>query len=223
MKHGALYPQNIAGLSLGNRRQIYRAGVKRWMDVALTLLVAPLVLPLVLTLWCFVRIDGGTGFFGHRRIGADGCEFRCWKLRTMEPDAEFRLMEHLSADARAAQEWAENHKLKHDPRVTLLGKVLRKTSMDELPQLWNVLKGDMSLVGPRPVPRAELNKYRGSEWAYFGNLPGITGLWQINRRNTISYDERVHLDVEYFNRAGFWFDLGILLRTPWAIIRKTGI
>jgi len=201
----------------------YRHGVKRRMDILLTAALAPLLLPAIGILWFLVRLDGNPGFFGHWRVGQKGRSFKCWKLRSMVPDAEARLREFLATNPAAAREWSANFKLANDPRVTRLGRFLRRTSLDELPQFWNVIRGEMSLVGPRPVPREELRKYSGSEWAYFAFLPGITGLWQISGRNRISYDDRVRMDVSYLLKAGFWFDLNVLFRTVSVVLKKTGV
>lgn len=200
----------------------YRDGPKRWLDIAGVMVLCPLVAPVVALLWVAVRSTGGPGFFGQERVGLDGAPFRCWKLRTMVPDAEARLAVHLATDPAAAREWAETHKLRDDPRVTRLGRVLRRTSLDELPQFWNVLRGEMSLVGPRPVPRAELAAYRGQEWAYLICRPGLTGLWQVGGRNAVSYAERVRLDLRYLLVAGLRTDLAVLCRTPLAMLRGTG-
>lgn len=140
----------------------------------------------------------------------------------MVPDAEDRLLAHLMANPDAALEWRENFKLEDDPRVTRFGRFLRRTSLDELPQIWNVLSGDMSFVGPRPIVAAELDKYSPRTWAYFGSKPGITGVWQVSGRNDISYDMRVQMDAKYLDQASFWFDLGIMARTAFAVWRRTG-
>ncbi|RMD88924.1 MAG: sugar transferase [Alphaproteobacteria bacterium] len=200
----------------------YQDGPKRRLDIAGVLLMAPLALPLIAVLWLLVRLDGGPGFFGHWRVGRDGRAFRCWKLRSMVPDAEARLEALLASDPLLRAEWRAGFKLTRDPRVTRLGRFLRKTSLDELPQLWNVLRGEMSLVGPRPVPRAELAAYGGYAWAYLECRPGLTGLWQVSGRNDTSYEERIRLDVSYLARAGLGTDLAILARTPLAVIGCTG-
>lgn len=201
----------------------YRDGMKRALDLAGVVLLAPVAVPLVALLWCAVRLSGGPGFFAHERVGLGGAPFRCWKLRTMVPDAEARLRLHLAADPAAALEWAQSYKLRSDPRVTRLGRVLRKTSLDELPQLWNVLRGEMSLVGPRPVPRCELAEYGDAAWAYLLCRPGLTGFWQTGGRNAVSYDERIRMDMRYLLEAGPLTDLGLILVTPVAMLRRTGL
>lgn len=201
----------------------YREGPKRWLDLLGVCLLLPVVLPVVLACWLAIRADGGPGFFGHWRVGQEGRRFRCWKLRSMVPDAEARLAAHLARNPAAAREWAETYKLRRDPRITRLGRVLRKTSLDELPQLWNVAMGEMSLVGPRPVTEAELAEYAGYEWAYLACRPGLTGLWQVSGRNRVGYADRVRMDVAYLMRAGLAADLAILARTPREVLRRSGV
>ncbi len=222
MKHENFtdWPDARIGRRLAFHRYVTRG--KRVLDVAGVLVLAPVAVPLVAVLWGAVRLDGGPGFFGHDRVGREATQFRCWKLRTMCVDAPARLRAHLKRDPGAAREWAQNYKLKDDPRVTRLGRILRKTSLDELPQLWNVLRGEMSLVGPRPVPEAELEEYRGFEWAYLMCRPGITGVWQVSGRNDVSYAERVKMDVGYVLNARLRTDLEVLWKTIGAVVKRTG-
>ncbi|MBI1417900.1 MAG: sugar transferase [Limimaricola sp.] len=201
---------------------LYASVGKRIFDIAFALALVPVVVPVVSVVWLVARKDGGPGFFGHKRVGKDGKEFICWKLRTMVPDAEEVLKDLLAADPGAAKEWAETHKLRKDPRITRIGRALRKSSLDELPQLWNVLRGDMSFVGPRPVPRDELRKYGAAIPAYCSLRPGITGLWQVSGRNDVSYDDRVAMDVGYASRSNFLLDLWIIIGTVGAVFRRTG-
>ncbi|UWQ53688.1 sugar transferase [Leisingera caerulea] len=200
----------------------YSRSGKRIFDILFALLLLPVLVPVILILWGVVRLDGGPGFFGHTRVGQNGKPFKCWKLRSMVVDAESRLQGHLDTNPEAAAEWERDHKLTNDPRINRLGRILRKTSLDELPQIWNVLKGEMSFVGPRPIVTKELPKYGRCASAYLAQRPGITGLWQISGRNDISYDERVALDVAYLHRLGFFKDLNIILRTGAAVLRRTG-
>lgn len=200
----------------------YRDGPKRLLDRTLICLTLPISVPLIGLLWLLVRLDGGAGFFGHQRVGLDGHVFTCWKLRTMVPNARERLRKHLASNRRAARQWAQYYKLDKDPRITWIGRFLRATSLDELPQLWNVWRGEMSLVGPRPVPREELIEYAGFERAYFTYRPGITGLWQVSGRNAVSYPVRVSMDLRYSVSAGIWTDLGILGRTIWVVLSGNG-
>lgn len=195
---------------------------KRGCDL---LLAALLLLPvaIVIGLLCLlVRRDGGPAFFGHRRVGRDSRLFLCWKIRTMVPDAETVLQRHLADTPEAAAEWDRDRKLDADPRITPLGRFLRKTSLDELPQLWNVLRGDMSFVGPRPVTEPELARYRGHAWCYLALQPGITGLWQVSGRNDLTYDERVRLDARYLATRSLTGDLRILLRTARQLLKPNG-
>ncbi|WP_052500886.1 sugar transferase [Jannaschia aquimarina] len=201
---------------------MYRSTFKRVFDLVFALMLLPLIAPIVLVLWLAVRRDGGPGFFGHVRIGRDGKPFKCWKLRSMRVDAAAALVEHLAKNPDAAAEWARDQKLTVDPRVTPLGAFLRKSSLDELPQLWNVIRGDMSLVGPRPIVRAELPRYGCHAAEYMAERPGVTGLWQVSGRNDVSYDERVMMDVEYQQKMSFRLDIQIILGTLGAVIARTG-
>lgn len=200
----------------------YRGALKRMVDIGLALLMLPIIIPIVAVLYLPVRREGGPGFFGHARIGRDGAVFRCWKIRTMVPDAQARLEALLASDPAARAEWERDRKLRNDPRVTRLGNFLRRTSLDELPQIWNVLKGDMSLIGPRPVTAEELERYDYHVWAYLAMRPGITGLWQVSGRNDLSYAERVQLDVSYCQSVSFGTDMRILARTAGAVLQRTG-
>jgi len=193
---------------------------KRLIDIAIAgsafLLLAPLLLVVVL---CLRLTLGGSVLFTQRRVGFGGRPFHCFKFRTMVLDGDEVLRRHLKADASAAREWAETQKLKNDPRVTRLGRLLRKSSIDELPQLLNVLRGDMSCVGPRPIVAAELERYRASAREYMAARPGLTGLWQVSGRNRLSYRDRVVLDCVYVRRWSLMLDVMILLRTVNALIR----
>ena len=219
--HGTTRRDEFEAVATGG--SMYRSFGKRAFDFALALLLLPMALPLIGMLAILVRRDdGGRPFFAHTRVGRAGRPFRCWKIRTMVPDAEARLAEHLAADPAAAAEWDAERKLTNDPRITKLGAFLRKTSLDELPQLWNVLRGDMSFVGPRPVPAQELEKYGLSKPAYLAVRPGVTGLWQVSGRNDVSYAERVRMDVDYERRHDFLMDFGIILRTAGVVFGSTG-
>lgn len=200
----------------------YPGAPKRAFDIALAILIMPVVAPVIAVLWLLTRLDGGKGFFGHTRIGHGGAAFKCWKIRTMVPDAEAKLQHYLAENPAAAAQWVREYKLDNDPRITRIGNFLRKTSLDELPQIWNVICGEMSFVGPRPVIEAELVKYHGSEWAYLSMRPGITGLWQVSGRNDVSYAERVQMDVEYNRSLSLMGDLRIILKTGLAVVNRTG-
>ncbi|MEM6938795.1 MAG: sugar transferase [Pseudomonadota bacterium] len=203
-------------------RGLYVHVFKRAVDVLICSVLAAPALVLILVFYLLVRLDGGPGFFGHLRTGRAGRSFRCWKIRTMVPDAEQKLIAHLATNQDASAEWARDRKLREDPRVTWLGRMLRASSLDELPQLWNVLRGDMSLIGPRPVTRDELAKYGSGQSAYLAMRPGITGLWQVSGRNDITYDERVRLDVVYQQTLSLRLDFAILLRTIKVLLSRSG-
>jgi len=202
--------------------QLYLSHGKRVTDIVLALLLLPVLVPVIAILYLITRRDGGPGFFGHRRVGKDGKVFKCWKIRTMVVGAEQKLQEHLRANPEAAAEWARDYKLENDPRITRIGDFLRRSSLDELPQIWNVLKGEMSFVGPRPIIRTEMHKYAGYQWAYLAVRPGVTGVWQVSGRNDVDYDQRVAMDVDYMSQAGLLFDLGVVVKTAGAVLKRTG-
>lgn len=187
---------------------------KRLFDLLVCTAVLPLVLPLICALYLAVRLTStGPVFYGQPRIGRNGRTFHVWKFRTMVADADAVLQRHLAADCELRAEWERDHKLREDPRVTPLGRILRKLSIDEIPQLWNVLVGDMSLVGPRPIVSSEIKKY-GNVFAQYRRVtPGITGLWQISGRNDTTYEERTQMDDYYVRNWSLSLDLYILLRT----------
>lgn len=185
--------------------------------VAGVLIVA--VSPLLLALALACRLDGGPAFFAHRRIGAQGRPFRCFKFRTMMVGADQMLRDALARDPALAAEWSANQKLVDDPRVTPVGRLLRKTSLDELPQLLNVLRLEMSLVGPRPIVESEVSLYGVHIAQYYAVRPGLTGLWQVSGRNDTTYERRVQLDVWYVNNWSIWHDIAVLLKTLPAVLR----
>ena len=199
-----------------------RRVLKRALDLTLVALGLAAAAPLLAVLALLVRCSSaGPVFYGQRRIGRDG-EFRVWKFRTMRQDAAAVLERLLVGDPALRAEWERDHKLRNDPRITWIGGFLRKTSLDELPQLWNVLVGEMSLVGPRPVTTEEIPRY-GDQWELYQRvLPGLTGLWQVSGRNQTTYDERVSLDAFYVHNWSPWFDLVILARTVQTVLRGEG-
>ena len=202
---------------------LLRPAAKRAIDIlgAGAMLLA-LAIPFLMLAY-LVRRDGGPATFAHRRIGRGGRVFGCLKFCSMVPDAEARLAAVLASDPVARAEWEATRKLKNDPRVTRVGALLRKTSLDELPQLINVLRGDMSLVGPRPVTASELETYYGAAAEHYHQVrPGITGLWQVSGRNDVSYAHRVALDVAYVSRPSLIEDIRLLLATPAAILFRRG-
>ena len=202
---------------------LYAARFKRFFDVTLVLVLLPVIVPVVLVLWTVVRLDGGSGFFVHERIGLKGRPFQCLKIRSMVSGAPEQLEAILSSDPALQSQWRANRKLVNDPRITWIGRFLRQTSLDELPQLWNVLRGDMSLVGPRPVPLDELENYAASRQIYEAMRPGITGLWQVSGRNSVSYQERIQLDARYLEIRSLKVDLTILWRTLRLVVLPNGI
>lgn len=204
-------------------RDVYRAHGKRVTDVLGASILIVALLPLFVILAVVVTTtDGGSPIFRHERVGRDGRRFGCIKFRSMVPNARERLGALLASDAVAAAEWARDHKLEDDPRITRIGRFLRRTSLDELPQLFNVVLGDMSLVGPRPITEEELPRYGRYAKRYLVVRPGLTGLWQISGRNGVTYDERVVIDVCYTRRYGAWIDMKILLLTPAVVFKSTG-
>ncbi len=204
-------------------RSFSYAVLKRAMDISLIVLTAPLTVPLCLILALSVVLSSpGPVFFSHRRIGRGGIFFSMWKFRTMCENSTEVLERHLATHPEERDEWNRNHKLRHDPRVTPLGRFLRRSSLDELPQLWNVLTGRMSLVGPRPIVAAEAERYGSSFPYYLAVKPGLAGLWQASGRSTLTYDERVALDKRYAEQWSLWADLSILVRTITKVVNADG-
>lgn len=200
----------------------YNRFVKRAFDIVFAILLLPILLPVIAVLWVISTRDGGAGFFGHVRVGKDGVPFQCWKVRTMVVDAQEKLEAHLKNNPEAVKEWAQDHKLSNDPRITRYGNVLRRTSLDELPQILNVIKGEMSFVGPRPIVEDELVRYGAFKGTYLLMRPGIKGLWQVSGRNDISYDERVDLDLVYSREISFLKDLRLIFATAGTVLKRTG-
>ena len=197
--------------------------LKRTFDLVATVLGSIALSPFLLILAIMVAIDNhGRVIFAHRRVGRGGREFPCYKFQTMVPDAQERLQEYLAANPEARKEWEENFKLTNDPRVTKLGAFLRKTSLDELPQLWNVIVGDMSLVGPRPIVQAEVPRYHENIREYYMVRPGITGMWQASGRSDTTYEERVAMDTWYVRNWSVWIDLVYLFKTFKAVFVGKG-
>jgi lipopolysaccharide/colanic/teichoic acid biosynthesis glycosyltransferase len=199
---------------------LYRSFVKRALDTVAVMMAAPVVVPVVAVLALAITLDGGNPFYSQTRVGKDGKRFRMWKLRSMVPDADDRMAAHLAADPAALQEWTLTQKLRNDPRITRVGRLIRKTSLDELPQLWNVFKGDMSLVGPRPMMTCQEALYPGT--AYFLLRPGCTGYWQISARNETTFEARAGYDADYEADVSFATDLWVLVRTVGVVVRGTG-
>jgi exopolysaccharide production protein ExoY len=203
-------------------RQDTQDRVKRGFDMTLAMGIILAFLPLLAIIFAALLVQGRPFLIRHQRVGRQGQLFPCLKFRTMVVNADATLKEHLAANAEARAEWEATRKLKVDPRVTAFGYVLRKSSLDELPQLINVLRGEMSLVGPRPIVSAEIQHYGNSMSFYEQVRPGMTGAWQISGRNDTSYAQRVALDCEYVATRSFRGDLVILLRTFPAVLAARG-
>ncbi|MEL6937235.1 MAG: exopolysaccharide biosynthesis polyprenyl glycosylphosphotransferase, partial [Cyanobacteria bacterium J06636_28] len=213
-------------LGLESRQQLLLPGpklTKSLLDQCLTLLVGIISLPLIVLIALTIRLDSrGPIFYRQTRIGRRGRPFKAWKFRTMVPNADQVLKEYLISHPELRTNWAQDRKLKYDPRITRLGRWLRRTSLDELPQLWNVLRGEMSLVGPRPIVHDEVKLYEEKFELYTQVLPGLTGLWQVSGRNNITYQERVNLDAYYVRNWSVWLDIYILIRTVWVVLMGDG-
>ncbi|MEM9752358.1 MAG: sugar transferase [Planctomycetota bacterium] len=221
---------DVADRFLRSRRAAFDPGAvgeeltsKRAFDLACVLLSAPLAFPLMGLIVLLIRLDSpGPALFFQRRYGRGGKKFTLIKFRTMRTDAREALADHLEANAQHAFEWAEHRKLKDDPRVTRVGRILRRTSLDELPQLINVFRGEMSLVGPRPLPVCERITYGRAFKTYAQATPGLTGLWQISGRSDLPYSKRIALDTLYVRNRSLKLDLSILRRTLSAVLSAKG-
>jgi Undecaprenyl-phosphate galactose phosphotransferase WbaP len=216
--NSAVAPRDFAGtLALEikhNLLDLWSQRLKRALDLVGTVIGGVLISPLVFAIAVLIKLDSpGPAFYGHRRLGAAGEHFLCWKFRTMHVDAERLLDKHLQDNPFLRAEWEQNQKLRDDPRVTRVGHLLRQTSLDELPQLWNVLRGEMSLTGPRPIVDAEVPKYGEVYKLYKRIKPGMSGFWQVSGRSDTSYAKRVEMDSYYVRNWSVWLDLIILART----------
>jgi lipopolysaccharide/colanic/teichoic acid biosynthesis glycosyltransferase len=221
VRDAAITQDAAASARAGRGPNLYQRWVKRVLDVVLVLMAALPVLLTVLMLALLVWVvEGRNPFFRQGRIGMHGRVFGMWKLRTMVPDAERILEAYLAQNPEARAEWDRTQKLRHDPRVTRLGDFMRRTSLDELPQLWNVLKGDMSLVGPRPMMVSQKDLYPGTE--YYLMRPGITGFWQTSVRNMSSFSERAMYDRQYYLNLSLKTDIALLFRTVKVVATGTG-
>lgn len=196
---------------------------KRIFDVVVASIGLIFVAPLLFVVALLIRLqDGKRALYSQPRWGLNGETFQCFKLRSMVPDADKKLQEVLENDAEARREWELTQKLTNDPRITPLGKFIRATSIDELPQLLNIIRGDMSIVGPRPIPIYERAKYGEGFEHYCRVRPGLTGLWQISGRSNTTYSERIELDKTYVRTRTFWGDIGIMLKTVPAVLFSVG-
>lgn len=196
--------------------------LKRTFDIFASSAIIIMLSPLLFYIRQKVTKDGGPGIYGHERIGQSGKPFKCLKFRSMAVNSKELLEELLASDSVAKAEWDETFKLKNDPRITKIGHFLRRTSMDELPQLFNVLKGEMSLVGPRPIIQEELERYRDQVDYYLMSKPGMTGLWQVSGRSDVDYETRVYFDAWYVKNWSMWNDIAILFKTVGVVLKKDG-
>lgn len=188
--------------------------VKRVFDLALALILFPLALPLLVILAILIKLTSpGPIFYRHMRLGQHGRAFQLWKLRTMWTNSDHLLSRHLQEDPRAKEEWLRKYKLQNDPRITPLGRILRRTSLDEIPQLINIFRGEMSFVGPRPIIDDEALRYGGGIGLYCAAKPGLTGLWQVHGRGKVQYEVRVSFDLEYVSTWSFGRDVRLILKT----------
>lgn len=216
-------PANVDAVpvaALARRGGIYRHFLKRCLDVGVVLLAAPFVIPFMVVVAAIVASDGHSPFYRQERVGRNGRRFTMWKFRTMVPGADDLLQLHLDTDPAARKEWREKQKLSCDPRCTRIGRALRRSSLDELPQLINVLAGDMSLVGPRPMMPCQQSLYPGR--AYYDLRPGITGFWQVSERNFSEFAERARYDDLYYTKLSLWTDIRVLFQTVAVVLRGTG-
>lgn len=222
------YPASLEAMSISDavhtpslqKLDLYTGSGKRALDMLIVLLTAPLTLPLMVLTALLISLDGHSPIYVQKRIGKNGRIFNIFKFRTMVPDAEDRLQCYLAENPEAHAEWQLSQKLRHDPRVTWIGGFLRKCSLDELPQIVNVLLGDMSLIGPRPMMVDQANMYPGR--AYYWMRPGISGLWQVTRRNESAFTERAQYDDKYFYNLTFKNDCSIIAKTFVVVMRGTG-
>ncbi|MPR10556.1 sugar transferase [Microvirga tunisiensis] len=213
---GSLSPDRVNSAPVGR-------SLKRFFDVTVATMALFFLAPLLIAVICLLLMTSrGPVLYRHRRVGFRGSEFGCLKFRTMRAYSEEEFQAYLQKSCEARKEWYETRKLKRDPRVTVIGAFLRKSSIDELPQLFNVIKGEMSLVGPRPVTRQELDNYGPYSGYYLRTRPGLTGAWQISGRSDTSYQERVVLDTRYVREWSFWVDLKIIVLTLPCVIAAKG-
>lgn len=216
---GSVAVQHSQELLLTSKRSRFVLTTDQILAVVLVIVLSPVLLLLAALI---MVADGRPVLFGHYRVGKGGKLFRCWKFRSMYKNSAEMLAELLRTSAEARAEWDRDQKLTHDPRITPIGHFLRKTSLDELPQLFNVIQGDMNLVGPRPIIVAELGRYGLTRWKYLKVRPGMTGLWQVSGRNNTTYEERVELDRYYVDHRSWKLDLTILFKTVWVVVRRDG-
>lgn len=212
---------DLVDSNLGDKKRLYHF-IKRFLDVVVSSICLVLLLPFFLILCILIKIDSkGKVFYKHKRIGKNGKYIYLYKFRSMYSDSAERLQELLKDDT-IRKEWEENFKLEHDPRITRVGKFLRKTSLDELPQLLNIIKGDMSIVGPRPVIDGEIEKYGMNIKRFLSVMPGLTGWWACNGRSSTSYDDRMNLELYYIQNQSLSLDFKIVCKTALSVLQRDG-
>ena len=217
------FSHEVAMLRVGNNLKRWPARlIKRLFDTALAALLLMLLSPVMIIIALTLQFEGGRIIFSHLRVGKKGKLFKCYKFRSMVPDADTQLQAILMHNPSMQAEWNNEHKLKNDPRISRMGAFLRRTSLDELPQLFNVLKSEMSLVGPRPIVNEELEKYGPEKSYYLMVRPGMTGLWQVSGRNDVDYETRVYLDAWYVKNWSLWYDFAILFKTVKVVVWRNG-
>lgn len=202
-----------------DKKKIYKA-IKRTMDILISSIASILLIPFFIIIYILIKIDSkGSVFFKHTRIGKNGKIIKIYKFRTMKENAE-EMIKNFTPEQ--MKEWKENYKLSNDPRVTRIGKVLRKTSLDELPQIFNILKGELSIVGPRPVIEEELEKYGNNKEKFLSVTPGLTGNWAANGRSCTSYEDRMKLELYYVDNISLRLDVKIFVKTFFKVLKKEG-
>jgi Undecaprenyl-phosphate galactose phosphotransferase WbaP len=223
-EQASLAANDLVSFGLADRRSAFwlERAAKTALDFFLAVIILIVALPFMLIIAAVVRLDGGPVFYAHPRIGRNGRPFHCYKFRTMVINADHALEELLKNDPVAAAEWAETHKLKQDVRITSIGRFLRASSLDELPQLFNIIRQDMTLVGPRPIVTEEVEKYGDRIDYYYAAKPGLTGMWQVSGRSDTTYGERVALDTWYVNNWSLLLDIQILMKTIPSVINRSG-
>lgn len=220
-----IYESNMLLLSIRNNlAKKTNRRIKRIFDIVFSLLTMVIIIPVSIVVIVLIMIEspGAAPIFKHYRVGKGGILFPCYKFRSMIPNAQEKLQEYLKSDLEAQKEWNKYFKLKNDPRITKVGKFIRKTSIDELPQFINVLKGEMSWVGPRPIIKDEIHYYGKYIKDYYAVLPGITGMWQVSGRSEIGYKDRVSLDVWYVRNWSIWIDITLILKTIKTVLFRKG-
>lgn len=221
------YVRDFGGIlgfsSTHNLTKKFSLALKRMLDFALLLLSAPITIPLTIVVAILVKLTSeGPAFYGHKRIGKNGREFKCWKFRSMVIDADKQLEKILAENPEMRAEWEKDRKFTNDPRITKVGKILRKTSIDEIPQFFNILTGEMSFIGPRPVTKPELKRYGNKSDFILSVQPGLSGMWQISGRSDTGYEERIILDSYYIQNWSIWLDLWIIIKTVYVVIKGKG-